>query len=202
MSARRHGFRAHATSYVIRSTFGGYNTLGSGVKVFYSAIGRGTYFAASTEVVRARLGGFCSIGQHVLIGGMDKHPTDRLSTHPCFYSSAMQANISLVANQHINEELETNVGSDVWIGAASIVLSGVSIGNGAIVGAGSLVNRDVPPYAIVGGVPAKIIKYRFSPDQIEKLQEMAWWDWSLEKLSSEREIFGLVGEALHSILGG
>lgn len=79
----------------------------------------------------------------------------------------------------------TVVGNDVWIGARALIMSGVNIGNGAVVAAGSVVTKDVPPYAIVGGNPAKIIRYRFDASVIDKLQQIAWWDWPDDKIQAE-----------------
>ena len=81
------------------------------------------------------------------------------------------------------------IGNDVWIGARAVIVSNVTIGHGAVVGAGAVVTRDVSPYAVVGGVPAKIIKMRFNPEQIEKLLEIAWWDWPEERIRSNIDLF-------------
>ena len=81
------------------------------------------------------------------------------------------------------------IGNDVWIGANVIILSGVSIGDGAIIAAGAVVTKDVEDYSIVGGVPAKLIKYRFSKEQIHRLQKIKWWDWSHEKIEEHIEEF-------------
>lgn len=81
------------------------------------------------------------------------------------------------------------MGNDVLIGSHSLILGGVTIGNGAVVAAGAVVTKDVPPYAIVGGVPASIIKYRFSQDIINKLQELRWWDWPEERLRANIGLF-------------
>jgi len=81
------------------------------------------------------------------------------------------------------------VGHDVWIGAGAIILSGVKIGNGAIIGAGAVVAKDVPPYAIVGGVPAKVIRMRLSEAQINALAKIQWWNWPLEKVQANLELF-------------
>ena len=81
------------------------------------------------------------------------------------------------------------LGNDVTIGANVIILPGVKIGDGAIVGAGAVVTRDVPPYAIAAGVPAKILKYRYSQEQIKKLLKIAWWNWSEEKIVENMDYF-------------
>jgi acetyltransferase-like isoleucine patch superfamily enzyme len=83
------------------------------------------------------------------------------------------------------------IGNDVWIGTSAIILSGVKIGHGAVVAAGSIVTKSVPPYAIVGGNPAKIIKYRLSEEKIEELLEMKWWDWSEEKIKKNIDFFSI-----------
>ena len=80
------------------------------------------------------------------------------------------------------------IGNDVWIGQSTIILSGVTIGDGAIIGANSLVTKDVKPYAVVGGNPAKLIKYRFDEDTIDKLLKIKWWDWSIDKIIHNRHL--------------
>ena len=86
------------------------------------------------------------------------------------------------------------VGNDVWIGFRSIILSGVTIGDGAVIYAGSVVTKDIPPYAIVAGVPAKIIRYRFDAKTIERLARVAWWDWPDEVIKSRLDDFLISGE--------
>ncbi|TIX41061.1 MAG: CatB-related O-acetyltransferase, partial [Mesorhizobium sp.] len=96
------------------------------------------------------------------------------------------------------EYLRTNgpikLGHDVWIGTDAIVLSGVTIGDGAVIAARSVVARDVPPYAIVGGNPARIIKYRFPDPTIAAMQKIRWWDWPTERLMREKAAFDLPAE--------
>lgn len=82
-----------------------------------------------------------------------------------------------------------HIGHDVWIGCNATILRGVTVGCGAVIGANALVNKDVPPYAIVGGVPARIIKYRFEKEIIEKLMTLEWWNWNVEKIRKNRHIF-------------
>ena len=153
----------------------GNNRVGSGAKIYYSTIGRHTYIAKA-RIVRTEIGAFCSIGQDVNIGGLGIHPTQWVSTHPVFYSTLMQSG-STFAEKNLFDELKSNkVGNDVWIGARALILDGITIGEGAIIAAGAVVVRDVPPYAIVGGVPAKGIRTRFIPEVVEFLLKWQWWN--------------------------
>lgn len=94
----------------------------------------------------------------------------------------MQAGETFASDNLFDEVLETNVGNDVWIGANAVVLDGVSIGDGAIIAAGAIVKDDVPPFAVVGGVPAKVIRYRFSEEVRRELLDWRWWGLSEERL--------------------
>jgi len=152
-----------------------------GARVRRSTIGKYTYML-NAKVGNADLGSFCSIGPEALVGGLGRHPTSYISTHPAFYSTKKQAGISLVSADLFNELPRTKIGSDVWIGARAIVLDGVKIHDGAIIAAGSVVTKDVPPYAIVGGIPAKLIKYRFKEEIINKLLDVRWWDMDFETI--------------------
>ncbi len=129
------------------------------------------------------IGNFCSIAKDVTIQEYN-HRTDRLSTYYMEKNFFQGRNIG-----EISSKGAVVIGNDVWIGAKSIVLSGVTIGDGAVVAAGSVVTKDVPSYAIVGGNPARVIKYRFPPDVITKLQSMKWWNWPPEKVTAQRDLF-------------
>jgi acetyltransferase-like isoleucine patch superfamily enzyme len=107
-----------------------------------------------------------------------------------FYSINKQNGITLTKETKVQEVKLTVIGNDVFIGMNVTILDGVNIGHGAVIGACSLVNKDIPPYAIVGGVPAKIIEYRFDEQTIEKLLAKQWWDFNVEQLSDiERNFF-------------
>ena len=107
---------------------------------------------------------------------------------PVFYSG--RDSVRAKFSQHKLEGLAlTKIGNDVWIGRSAIVLSGVNIGNGAVIGAGSVVTKDVPDYAIVAGNPAKLIRYRFDEHTIQELQSLKWWAWPDEKIKQYAEYF-------------
>ena len=140
-----------------------------------------SYLNRGTKINYTSIGAYCSIGSDVLIG-VRKHPTDMVSTHPSFYAN--NKGFKTYANQMYCDELPNiQIGNDVWIGSKSTILGNVTIGDGAIVAYGSIVTKDIPPYAIVGGTPAKIIKYRFSKEIIDSLLEIKWWELSDEFFS-------------------
>ena len=131
-------------------------------------IGRRTYLNAQAVIDGSvTLGRYCSVGPRCMIGAAP-HPISFLSTSPEIYHAHGPA--------AWNPNCRTVIGHDVWLGAGALVKSGVKIGNGAIIGAGAVVTKDVPPYAIVGGVPARLLRYRFDKKTIEQLEKSAWWN--------------------------
>ena len=124
------------------------------------------------------VGKYCSIGRYCEIGA-DAHPMHFLSTSNLQYSNTlMKGHEDTTFKRKVKFEYNrnTSIGNDVWVGAKSVIKSGVTIGHGAVIAALSFVNKDVPPYAIVGGIPAKIIRFRFSEDVIAELIELKWWE--------------------------
>ena len=152
-----------------------------------SVIGAYSYAGINTTMNFTRLGKYCSLARNVDIGGFD-HDYKKVTTMPLFRFQQMK-NTAKPATAH--DEL-CEIGNDVWIAAGAQVLHKVKIGDGAIVGGGAVVTKDVPPYAIVAGVPAKIIKYRFDPETISQLLEIRWWDWPEHIV--EENISWLTGE--------
>jgi len=184
------GFKAHILARIDElSIVGIYCKLYSKSRLYNSKIGDFTYLASEASVANCDVGKFCSIGPQAIVGGLGRHPTDWVSTHPVFYSILGQVNITFADTNYYDELPRTTVGNDVWIGARAIVLDGVSIGDGAIVAAGAVVSRDVAPYAIVGGVPARLIRYRFDDHIVEKLLDLKWWDWPIKKLMNSAHLF-------------
>jgi acetyltransferase-like isoleucine patch superfamily enzyme len=152
-------------------------------------IGRHTYgltkesFFVPHENVPVRIGSFCSIGPDVLFICAAEHRVDTATTFPIQFANGKIRNANGTAGKG-----PITVGHDVWIGARCIVLSGVTIGNGAVLGAGSIVTRDIPPYAIAVGNPARTIRYRFAPDVIRRLQSLEWWNWSDDLIGERVEL--------------
>jgi acetyltransferase-like isoleucine patch superfamily enzyme len=170
------------------SHLGDYCRLYEGAVVKNSRIGRCSYLSAA-RVSNCDVGSFCSIGPQTLIGGLGVHPTQWASSHPLFYSNRGQVGLTFCDRAHLDELPRTTIGHDVWIGAGAIVLDGVSVGDGAVIAAGAVVRSDVPPYAVVGGVPAKLLRRRFPEPIVERFLAAAWWNLPLDTLRDCAPLF-------------
>ncbi|PYG51754.1 phosphonate metabolism protein (transferase hexapeptide repeat family) [Pantoea sp. AG1095] len=149
----------------------------------YSELGDFSYLGEHCCVADAQIGRFTAIANHVRIGAPN-HPMDRASQHrftycPEYYDAQAERDNGFFADRRADRVI---IGNDVWIGHGVIVLPGVAVGDGAVLAAGAVVTKEVPPYTIVGGVPAKVIRARFAADIAAQLQAIAWWNWPLEKL--------------------
>lgn len=140
-----------------------------------SSVGDYSYIGPNTRLIHTHVGKYCSIASDCAIG-MGSHALSYLSTSPLFTSSRNGTGSKWTHKTVYDEYKNVHIGNDVWIGSRVLVLGGISIGDGAIVGAGAVVTKDVPPYTIVGGVPAKVIRNRFSEKLIEKLLKLEWWN--------------------------
>ncbi len=138
----------------------------------------------SGSEAKVTIGKFCSFSKNIRIitGGI--HPTDWISTYPLHALTGLPGEMKGMPST--NGEIV--IGNDVWIGTGVTILSGVKIGNGAVIAAGAVVTKNIPDYAIAGGVPAKVIRYRFTEEQIEKLLCIKWWDWTKEKIVQDINI--------------
>lgn len=160
------------------------------VKIKNSQIGDYSYIGPGCDITNTSIGKFCSIADNCRIGTAS-HSMNNISSSPIFTlcNNATKTTWTDKSFHHNNEVKKVNIGNDVWIATHVIVKDGVTIGDGAIIGAGAVVVKDVPPYAVVGGVPAKVIKYRFHQIIIEKLLELQWWSASEEKLKESISFF-------------
>ena len=186
------------------SEFEGYNAIGS-KSFFAGSIGYGSYIGSNC-VIYGKIGKFCSIADNVNVV-VGNHPTRSfISTHPAFFSTKQQAGFTFVDKQRYEETNYSNgndlvtIGNDVWIGYGATILSGVTVHDGAVIAAGSVITKDVPAYAIVGGVPAKIIRYRFTDEQIEKLKELKWWNKSPDWIKENAKYFDNIDQNLETII--
>lgn len=178
--------------------FGNYNKLYDGAVLSDVELGDFTYVGANNRISMAVIGKFSCIGPDVIVG-MGRHPSrDFVSVHPAFYSTLRQAQVTFVSQSCFEEFGNVQIGNDVWIGARAIILDGLKIGDGAIVGAGAVVTKDVPAYAVVGGVPAKVLRYRFEPEEIEFLEQFKWWDRDINWLRENAAKFQNIHELMNS----
>lgn len=185
--SKSHSWADKNTSIDRESTFEGYNKIYRGAIISGSNIGRFTYIS-NAKVSGSDIGAFCSIGPEVIIG-LSSHPTNWLSTHPAFYSLTLQAGATFAKHELFQHWTRPVIGNDVWIGARAVILGGLTVGDGAIIAAGSVVTKNVEPYSIVGGVPAKLIKYRFSEHVIQQLIDWQWWNLPISVLEKIADKF-------------
>jgi len=164
-------------------SFEGKNVIGANTSLMNSSIGLATYISGNCKLNKIKIGRFCSIGQNI-VNDVGRHPSSVfVSTHPCFFSPDKQAGFTF-SNKNLFEEhlyidsekkFYVEIGNDVWIGNNVTLFDGIKIGDGAIIASGAIVTKDVEPYSIVGGIPAKLIRMRFTEKQIISLKNIKWW---------------------------
>jgi hypothetical protein len=170
------------SALVENSDLGKWTTIGAHSLVCDSELGDYSYLGERCDIIYASIGKFTSIASHVRINP-GNHPTWRACQHHFTYRAARYG-LGENEEEFFNwrKEQRVSIGHDVWLGYNAVILAGVKVGTGAVVGAGAVVSKDVAPYAVVGGVPAKVIKMRFSPWECENMLALAWWDWPHELL--------------------
>lgn len=171
--------RAVRNSFVHESS-----SIGPGSEFINSKMGRNSYLGSSCRVVDTSIGSFCSIANGCLFG-LDTHSINWVSTSPVFNKNREQIKTKYALHEFITRT-HVEIGHDVWIGENVVIKSGITVGIGAIIGAGSVVTKNIPPYEIWGGVPARLIRKRFSEDICSQLLNSQWWslnDIALKELA-------------------
>jgi acetyltransferase-like isoleucine patch superfamily enzyme len=189
LERRNKGLRLHYLAKAHGCHFGKGNVVKDRSLLVGTTLGDYTYVSQDCLLDNVSVGKFCSIGPYTRMG-LGLHPAGAfVSTHPAFYSMRAQAGIHFADKEYFTEKAPIEIGHDVWIGANVIIKDGVKIGHGAVIAAGAVVSADVSPYAIVGGVPAKVIRSRFTEDVIAKLLAASWWDKDPEWLRKHYKSF-------------
>lgn len=188
----------HKGATINNVVFEGKNVIGAYTNITNSVIGLSTYIGEECRLKETKIGKYCSIASKVNTY-FGHHPTSIfVSTFPSFYFNTTNtlgytfhedANSLVELYKKTESDFVVDIGNDVWIGEGVRILDGVSVGDGAIIAAGAIVTKDVPDYAIVGGIPAKIIKYRFAKDDIVFLKNNRWWDKDPQWIKDNKECF-------------
>lgn len=187
---RRKGIRISPLAYVgPNCQFEGPNYVDRFCNLQHTRMGRFTYIGYGSTAYGTHIGAFGSIGPGVKIG-LGLHPVDHVSSSPVFYSQHNAFGRKWCSQAAAVEEFEEVViGHDVWIGANALILGGVHIGHGAIIAAGAVVTKEVAPYAIVGGVPARVLRMRFSQEVVSAILSTKWWEASESDLQRQVALF-------------
>ena len=196
MSQKRHSINAprdgtpriHSSTVLRDCVLGQFTDVAERCLLAETTLGDYSYIERHVEAIYADIGKFCAIAADVRINALN-HPLDRISQHKITYRPNEYFLFAKVDKdfREARKESRVKIGHDVWIGHGAIIMPGISVGHGAVVAAGAVVTKDVEPYSIVAGVPAKRIKWRFKKSIRAKIIDLAWWDWPHDQLATAVE---------------
>ena len=177
--------RIHKSSLLQDVTCGPFTEIGQRVVLRDVTLGDFSYLERHSEAIYADIGKFCSIAANVRINALE-HPMERLTTHKLSYRPNEYFFFHGIDQDFRarRQNRRVSVGNDVWIGHGAVIMPGITIGDGAVIGANAVVTKDVPAYAVFAGVPAKFMKWRFPQEIRARLQALKWWNWPHERLAS------------------
>ncbi|WP_291297359.1 chloramphenicol acetyltransferase [Elioraea sp.] len=183
----------HPTAHVTDSTLGAWTEVGARTTIAETVMGDYSYVVNDSSIIYATIGRFCSIAAHTRINP-GNHPLERAALHHFTYRAAKyELGEDDDAFFDWRRASHVTLGHDVWIGHGATILPGITIGTGAGIGAGAVVSKDVPPFAVVVGVPGKVIRFRFLPEIQAALLRIAWWDWPHATLKERLADFRALG---------
>lgn len=176
--------RIHPTAALKRCRIGRYCTIGPRAVMRHVTVGDFSYCEQDFDAIYATIGKFCSIARHVRINAVE-HPLERLTTHKVSYRPNEYFRFLGLDDDFRARRMAkpVTIGHDVWLGHGAVVMPGITVGSGAVIGASAVVTRDVAPYTIVAGTPARRLRDRFPPEIAARVQALAWWDWPLDRLA-------------------